>query len=356
MTLAAPFLCAALAGASPAFDPSAPFGEGLGVNIHFTRASREEMDLLASEGFRWIRMDLGWAGVEREAGKYRFAAHDFLRDECAKRGIRCLFILDYGHPVHTKDLAPADDAGRAAYARFAGAAAAHFKGKGVVLEIWNEPNISQFWRPRPDVQQYIAMAKAALASIRAADPEAQVIAPATSTIDFPFLEACLEAGILDGLAAVSVHPYRGGPPETAEAEILRLAHLVERWRPAGRQVPIVSGEWGYTTAGIPEERQAQYLVRQQIFDRALGLPFSIWYDWKDDGPDPKEHEHRFGTVTQDLKPKPACEAMRAAAAELSGLRPAGRIDLGDPDAWGVLFDDGRRGGGGYLRQTQYPVQ
>lgn len=35
------------------------------------------------------------------------------------------------------------------------------------------------------------------------------------------------------------------------------------------------------------------------------VPLSIWYDWHDDGQDPKEKEHNFGTVTWDYQPKPA---------------------------------------------------
>ncbi len=331
------FLILLAAGAPGPFDGSAPFEAGLGVNIHFTRASAAELDLLERGGFRWVRMDFAWGAVEREDGKYRFDDYDFLVAEMEKRKIRCLFILDYGHPRITGGLPPSDSSGRAAYARFAGAAAAHFRGRRVVWEIWNEPNIAQFWRPKPDVKAYIAMAREAIAAIKKGAPDAMVIAPATSTIDFPFLEACLAAGLLEGLDAVSVHPYRGGAPETAEAEIRRLQNLTERYRPAGREIPIVSGEWGYSTAGMSPERQAEYIVRQQVMDRALGLPFSIWYDWKDDGPDPRENEHRFGTVAQDLSPKPAYEAIRAAADALRGAVPAGRIDLGDPRAFVVLF-------------------
>jgi polysaccharide biosynthesis protein PslG len=169
------------------FDTDAPFEAGLGVNIHFTRAPAEEMDLLAAAGFHWVRMDFAWGAVEREDGKYRFEDYDFLVAEMEKRKIRCLFILDYGHPRLTRGLPPADDAGRAAYARFAAAAAAHYRGRQVVWEIWNEPNIAQFWKPKPDVAAYIAMAREAVAAIKKAAPDAIVIAPATSTFDFPFL-------------------------------------------------------------------------------------------------------------------------------------------------------------------------
>ncbi len=41
--------------------PSDIVPDGLGVNIHFTDAQPGELDMLAQGGFRWIRMDFGWA-------------------------------------------------------------------------------------------------------------------------------------------------------------------------------------------------------------------------------------------------------------------------------------------------------
>ncbi len=44
-----------------------------------------------------------------------------------------------------------------------------------------------------------------------------------------------------------------------------------------------------------------------------GVDLTIDYDWKDDGPDPANSEHRFGIVRQDLSPKPAYTAVSRAA-------------------------------------------
>src|SRR6185437_11881365 len=45
----------------------------LGVNIHFNDARPGEMDQLAAAGFKWIRIDLSWGGIERTRGSYDFA-------------------------------------------------------------------------------------------------------------------------------------------------------------------------------------------------------------------------------------------------------------------------------------------
>ncbi len=47
---------------------------------------------------------------------------------------------------------------------------------------------------------------------------------------------------------------------------------------------------------MDEETQAKLLARQWLSNLANDIPLSIWYDWRDDGPDPKEREHHFGMV------------------------------------------------------------
>ena len=44
------------------------------------------------------------------------------------------------------------------------------------------------------------------------------------------------------------------------------------------------------------------LPRQWLTNLAHDVPISIWYDWHDDGPDPKEPEHHFGTVLHPYDP------------------------------------------------------
>lgn len=53
------------------------------------------------------------------------------------------------------------------YATFAAQMAARFAPVGVnIFEIWNEPNIAEFWQPLPDSKAYIAILKAAYPAIK----------------------------------------------------------------------------------------------------------------------------------------------------------------------------------------------
>lgn len=325
-----------------------PVPDGFGVNIHFTDPRKGEMEMLASAGFKWVRMDFAWAGTERRKGEYDFSAYDRLMSALDAQHIRPIFILDYSNYNYDGGVSPHTDEGREAFARWAAAAATHFKGRGVVWEMYNEPNIG-FWKPKPNVEQYAALALAVGKALREATPDEPYIGPACSTMDFKFLEACFKAGCLEYWSAVSVHPYRQKDPETVVADYAKLRELIKQYAPAGRQIPIISGEWGYSSGWkkFDEERQAKYLPRELLVNLASGVPISIWYDWHDDGTNPNEPEHHFGTVhheyhqgaTPVYEPKPAYTAMKRMADALKGCTFAKRIDLGRDSDWALAFRD-----------------
>ncbi|UCH35106.1 MAG: cellulase family glycosylhydrolase, partial [Armatimonadota bacterium] len=248
----------------------------------------------------------------------------------------------YGNSLYESDQSVRTEEGRQAFARFAAAAAGRYRGRGIIWELWNEPNIG-FWKPQPSVNDYMALAKVVFPAIRQADAGALCAAPATSGIPMDFLEECFRQGLLDLVDGVTVHPYRKQPPETAAEDYERLRELIARYCPDRPDMPILSGEWGYSSVwdDFDEKRQGQYLPRQFLTNLMSGVPLSIWYDWHDDGPDPKEPEHHFGTVTLDYQPKPAYRAMERLVKALTGMRFVKRLESA-PEDYLLLFSDGKR--------------
>lgn len=290
------------------------FQDSWGVNIHFIEPDIALLDLIQQAGFRWIRMDFVWSYVEKEKGKYNFEGYDRLVKELKRRNIKPLFILDYGNPLYDKGLPPHTEEGRKAFAQFAYEAVKHYGKDAPYWEIWNEPNIPQFWKPQPDPKTYAELAKLTAQRIKEANKKAVVVSGGTSGIDLKFLEAVFQEGLLSFVDVVAVHPYRQTPPETVNRELDQLRELIQRYVPGNKNIPIWSGEWGYSTSwrNITPEVQAKYLVRMFLNNYASGLPVSIWYDIKCDGPDPNEPEHNFGIVNHsDLSPRPAYNALRA---------------------------------------------
>lgn len=329
---------------------------GLGVNIHFTDPKPGEMKMIADAGFRWVRMDFKWDLTELENGQYDFAPYDRLMSELDQFNIRALFILDYGHPLFG-GWPPRSDAARQAFTRWAVAAAKHFQGRGVIWEVYNEPNNSVFWPPKPKADEYIALALGVGRAFRASVPNEKLIGPATAGIDFKFLEACFKAGLLDYWTAVSVHPYRQTDPEEAANEYCRLRKMIDRYR-AGtgsgaasqRDIPIISGEWGYSSVwrNMNEAKQSARLAREMLTNVANGIPISIWYDWRDDGTDPAEAEHHFGMVRNAYQagrdpiyePKPAYLSAKTLSGFFNGYKFTERLAVGSNDEYVLVFAKG----------------
>ena len=311
----------------------------VGVNIHFTGAPAQDLDGLARGGFGWVRMDFTWSLVEKTKGQYDFSPYDALLAGLTARGIRPLWIFDYGSDLYQIG-SPRSPEARAAFARFAAAAAAHFRGKPILWEIWNEPNIG-FWKPAPNAAEYGRLALETAQAVKKADPNATVLAPGSSTIPLDFLETVFKMGLLRWVDAVSLHPYRGNEPESAAPDYAAVRRLIHQYAPPGKDVPLVSSEWGYSSVNVSEEQQGRYLARQWLSNLAEGIRLSIWYDWHEDGPDPKEPEHHFGTVRPDYAPKPAFEAARTLTAVLGGYRFVKRLPLKRGGDYLLLFAQGR---------------
>lgn len=323
--------------------PAGGVTSGMGINIHFARGHERDLDLIAAAGFKFARMDFFWQETEPKKGVYDWSAYDELTANLERRGICAYYIFDYSNPLYEEKV-PGKNSGHwtlaspdhpesvAAFARWAAAAAAHFRGHHIIWEIWNEPNGS-FWKPKADVNAYLTLALATAKVVRTANPGATIVAPATSGFPWPFLQEFLQSGMLKYLDAVSVHPYRSprNPPETAAKDYRRLREMIATNMPPNHgPIPIISGEWGYSTFahGVSEKTQAAYCVRQQLANSLGGVPLSIWYDWKNDGGDPNENEDNFGTVHPDLTPKPAYTAINAFSRELAGYSIRSRLPVG----------------------------
>ncbi len=320
--------------------PNQTVPNGWGVNIHFADEQPGELAQIAKAGFSWVRMDFFWSNIERTKGNFDFAAYDRLMAGLKRNHLRPIFILDYGNDIYSAG-SPRTPEARTAFCRYVEASVRHYRGQGVIWEMWNEPNIS-FWQPKPNVEEYIALAKATGEKIRTTAPEEWFIGPATSTLDWAFLEGCFKAGLLGTWDAVSVHPYRQEAPETVILDWGKLRNLVDTYSPK-KHIPFMSGEWGYSTgwANQSEKLQADYVARQYLTNVACGVSMSIYYDWKDDGSDAKEPEHHFGVVGADLKPKAAFLKVQSLVQALRGFRFVRQLLTTRPDDMMLLFAKGR---------------
>ncbi|MCL5021020.1 MAG: glycoside hydrolase family 5 protein [Bacteroidetes bacterium] len=259
--------------------PQPVLPEGVGINIHFTTGHTQDVDMIAAAGFKFIRMDCSCSSIEITKGVYNWSAYDELVSNLDQRGLRAILILDYSNPLYlssgsSADTGPADSADIAAYCKWAAATVAHFEGNHIIWEIWNEPNNSLFWQPTPNAAQYATLALAACKAIRQADPTATIIGPAADRFPSDLLDSVMTYGVIDYLDGVSVHPYRGNLyPETApyytpsstpnDRGYHWLDSLIALYEPAGKNIPVICSEWGYSSSSVSLQTQADYLMAFQ---------------------------------------------------------------------------------------------
>jgi hypothetical protein len=339
--------------------PGATIPDGLGVNVLFYQADQTELDTLSTAGFRIVRLDYIWTMVESTSqGVYDFRIFDSFVESMTQRGIRVLFCLDgdnppsNGNPLYDNGLSPYTDNGRAAFARFAAASVSHFKGKGIIWELWNEPN-GDFWSPHPNVDDYAKLVEVTIPAMRKADPNVVIVGPTISNISdaqaLDFISALGEKGILQQIDAISVHPYRGTIPETVEMDWLRLRRLVDSFSP-NKKIPFISTEWGYTTAGsfyglsgLTETGRAQYFIRSWLVNTGVGINTSIWYVLDDYCIDPSNADCNFGIQQKDYlhTPKMAYVAAQTLIQTLKGYSFVRRISEQNQKDYLYLFRNGQ---------------
>ena len=242
-----------------------------------------------------------------------------------------LFILDYSNPLYNDGHPPSDDASRQAFGNFAVAGLRRFKGRNILWELWNEPDLSYSWNP-PNPENYALLAVAVGQAIRK-DPEISkeiFMGPALSGFNYSFFDTVMKGGVLEYFDYVSIHGYWANPPEQWVSGHDHLTTIIRKYQPAGKNIQVICSEWGHanTEPGFNLNIQAYWLVRQYLATLYTQAPTAIWYDWIDDGTDPNNIQDHFGTVYNRYYPdrnpvydkKPAYDAANTFMHVLQGRR------------------------------------
>ena len=220
-----------------------PWGVNVALEQYSDQALSRSLDLLTEAGFRWVRQRFSWAEIEPSRGDRQWQRWDRIVDECQRRGLRLIAVLD-GSPQWAR--APADSANPHApprnpadLAAFARAFAARYGTAIDHYQIWDEPNIYPHWGERdPDPAGYLSLLRAARTQIRDVDPGALIVAaglaPTTeergrNLSDLLFLRGLYQAGGRELFDVVAAKPYgfwSDADDRRVEAGVLNFSRLV----------------------------------------------------------------------------------------------------------------------------------
>jgi len=324
-TAAGPILAGENAGFAASYAPL--FDSDADLAKHF--------DLIAASGAKWVRIDFSWAAVQWGGPtSYDWAIIDRAVTAANARGLHVL-----ANPAYTPSWARAGSDDKYppvdpnTYASFVQRAVERYAPQGVHhWEIWNEPNVPQFWKPRPDPVAYLNLLRPASTAIHAVDPTATVITGGTATAGpsldsmggdgvsyspYRWLRLLYENGGRSSFDAVATHPYATFPYSPLESWGSTM------WTADMHALMVSKGDgakklWG-TEAGYPtgsasgavsESTQAQYI-------KDYLTAWSGWISWagplfiyqmRDRGTNLADREDNFGILHRDFSKKPAYNA------------------------------------------------
>jgi polysaccharide biosynthesis protein PslG len=209
-------------------------------------------------------------------------------------------------------------------------------------QIWNEPDLFNYWPTQPFAPTYVALLRAAHAAIKRADPTAKVVLAGLTN------ESWRGLGTIYGIKGarslfdvVAIHPYTVQP--AGVIKILSYARTVMNAH-GDRRKPLIADEWGWASAipAVPASElsflsttvqgQAKKIATMlPLFARdrgELGLAAFYYYTWAG-AADPQKGAFAFsGLLNLDgtsLTPKPALRAFGQEALAIEGCKTKGPL-------------------------------
>jgi hypothetical protein len=262
---------------------------------------------------RLLRQNFDWASIEYRRGQYDFSRYDPYVEATARRGIRLLAVLSHAPRFHERSgggrgIAPPRS--NDSMGRFAAAVVQRYGPSGTFWEgelapyreyairsyqVWNEPSLRVYWRPRPNARQYGAMLRHVGGVIHREDPDAEVVSAGlpNSALRGAVPVTRFIAGMYGsaGRAAFDTLAVNAYVRDSVGLRgLLRTVRKVMNRR-GDRGTPIWVTELGWADRGprhrfvVGAQRQAS-LIRESFrslrgLRGALRVRGLVWYQWRD---------------------------------------------------------------------------
>lgn len=323
------------------------------LGVGFETLDREMWDanqawpVLDALGVKWARVQTGWARCEKQPGVYDFAWLDDIVDKLLERGVNPWLSFSYGNPVHTPEsnvtgvgYPPiATEAERQAWQNYVASLVTHFCDRVDHYEVWNEPDLTSFWKRGPRAADYVDLVRLTADPIRRIQPKAKIIGGAIAwgmtAWSVKFLEDCMQAGMHELVDIVSYHGYKSIPERHSTQELPAFRRVINKYNSALKYWQGEAGVQSYVpeqgNAGAlskmksSESIQARMLLRRTLLELSNGCEMSSYFHMADFAHYAGDRRtYHYGLVRlEDGSPKPSYYALQSLATLLCGdLQPA----------------------------------
>ncbi len=248
-------------------------------------------DKVAALGVKWVRVQSGWQRTEKKKGVYDFSWFDDVVNNLYDRGMKVWVCLCYGNQLYTEAAKNYFGAvgcppiftneEKEGWANYVTALVNRYKDKVEYYEIWNEPDLTGFWKHGVNATEYGQFAVDTAKAVKQADPKAKIIGFGTTFINLPYIGKAFETtDIATWIDAVSFHRYHARE-KSALGDIDALRALCNQHNPS---LQIIQGESGgqsfsggagaLTGAAWTPDRQARHLLRNRMVDLMADILFT----------------------------------------------------------------------------------
>lgn len=291
--------------------------------------------LIRDAGVQAVRVDFNWDMLNPQREVWNWDDYEAWVRIVRENNLEILGIIDYvswwaSSAVDSKDWRvrlysePLNDYD---FARYTYEVVTHFKNDVRVWQIWNEPNTSAFWKPRPNPARYVSLLQEAYLAAKYADPNAVVLFGGLSGngveghddsgLMSHFMAQAYAAGAQGYFDVMAIHPYMlpNGGIEALREKIRAARSVMDRHGDAARplwltEIGVPTDVPWWSSAPLQSEADAAAWLRQvytQLWDLT---PTIFWYELQDRalGFNPEAH---FGLLRADYTPKPAYDALQA---------------------------------------------
>ena len=291
---------------STAAVPEAYFG----LHIHhLDRPTPTPWPSIPVPEWRLWDADVAWPNLEPYKGVWDFARLDRYLALAQQHGTGVLFTLGgcptwaSARPQLFSNYTPgfsAEPANMDDWRTYVRAVASRYKGRIQAYEIWNEPNLREFWSG--SVEQLVTLTNEAAKIIHSVDPHALVVSPSvTANYGVPWFKEFLAKGGGQSVDVIGYHFYVD--PQTLLPE--DMVPVIQRVRQVMSDNSLSDKPlWNTETGWFPpakidsDELAAAFLARAFIVSWAAGVQRFYWYAWDNGGAAIVTYNEKIRTVTQ----------------------------------------------------------
>lgn len=285
---------------------------------------------MSAIGVGTVRQAFLWREIETAPGQYDFSTYDEYVSKASAHGLKILAVV-FGPPQFRMKRGPAkftcQPRSTKEFGEYAAELARRYGSNGTfwsenpsvprnpitTWQIWNEPNLPQYWCGKPNARQYVSLLKAAHKALNQVDRKSETVTAGIpqsriGTKLTTFLSQMYRARAAKYFDTLAIHPYGKTVPELGR-RLRSIRRIMNKRRDRRTKLWVTELAWSDVGPGSPFRvgkngqanriKDAYRLIGKQR--RRLNLRGAIYVYWRDLPPYPPRFTDFWGLHTGLLR-------------------------------------------------------